>query len=812
MFERITEAEINERSMANVSTTPGRRTAFGEGGLDAKALKLRFDRLGRYLAKRLNEVFDGIADGSLAEVLYIDSEGKKRSLKDFVDSLLTGQVESIKIQTSDGVITLTELGDRTQEMYNGLDTGELAGKIKIIEGVTLKKFYEDFLKLEDNISPVKSVNGKIGEVKLSAEDVGARPDSWMPTATEVGARPDTWMPTAHQVGADPSGSATTAVSGHNVQTNAHNDIRLELQRLAGIIADLLDSDDATLDEMHEIVAYIKSNKALIDAITTSKVNVADIIDNLTTNVNNKPLSAAQGVALKALIDEKGGGLDNVESVDTSNSPYTSDLSDEGNGVRWTNQFKFQGEDGSPLAYGPITQKIPIAAGDNVEFEIDEENQVVKIKAAGGSSAESMLGEWVFNDKLTAASFDAYFDFEAADSAGNIVRWHRLSVDGSMMIFWNNDGYNALAYDDGWEDEWFKPINILNEPPAEAAAWIKANGKRKEVIGVDKIAQIYTGEDNFAGVYVDDGISIDWAQTFGLYSQNKFITSGYISQRIPIAAGKNVEFEVDEENQVLKINATGGSGGADESMVGTWVFNDELQGEIEGEIKFIIPDFLHNEREFLIIKFDGSILNAGVDDVYETLLYDGRWEEDSFRAWTILKEPSAEVAAWIKANATKQGGSNSGNSTPFELPQIRFANLRLVDDGDVPLYRFTVENLGGGTLQAGDKLQICCRRSYPGNKKKLRMMAEVEITEEDIDQRFLKIEINPQDERVQKWLFRNDRMGRGTLSALYFRFKRVTKYSDSDGKECNAIFSNVDRVLKTYYVEDRTPDPTSLRIK
>lgn len=33
-----------------------------------------------------------------------------------------------------------------------------------------------------------------------------------------------------------------------------------------------------------------------------KVSVADIVDNLTTNVANKPLSAAQGVALKALID------------------------------------------------------------------------------------------------------------------------------------------------------------------------------------------------------------------------------------------------------------------------------------------------------------------------------------------------------------------------------------------------------------------------------------------------------------------------------------------------------------------------------
>ena len=54
--------------------------------------------------------------------------------------------------------------------------------------------------------------------------------------------------------------------------------------------------------MSEIVAYIKNNKSLIDGITTSKVNVDDIINNLTTNVSNKPLSAAQGVALKGLID------------------------------------------------------------------------------------------------------------------------------------------------------------------------------------------------------------------------------------------------------------------------------------------------------------------------------------------------------------------------------------------------------------------------------------------------------------------------------------------------------------------------------
>ena len=125
------------------------------------------------------------------------------------------------------------------------------------------------------------------------------------TASEVGALPDTYTPpnqTAEQVGADPAGTAASAVSQHNTDAAAHNDLRLALQGLSDRINAALDSDDSTLDQMSEVVAYIKSNKSMIDAITTSKVSMADIVDNLTTNVSNKPLSAAQGVVIKTLID------------------------------------------------------------------------------------------------------------------------------------------------------------------------------------------------------------------------------------------------------------------------------------------------------------------------------------------------------------------------------------------------------------------------------------------------------------------------------------------------------------------------------
>lgn len=121
---------------------------------------------------------------------------------------------------------------------------------------------------------VDSVNGKKGAAVLSASDVGA----------------------------DPKGTADSLVSTHNTNTNAHNDICLLIAELGERLNAVANSTDIDLDQLSELVAYIKSNRSLIENVTTNKVNYSDIINNLTTNVSNKPLSAAQGVALKSLLD------------------------------------------------------------------------------------------------------------------------------------------------------------------------------------------------------------------------------------------------------------------------------------------------------------------------------------------------------------------------------------------------------------------------------------------------------------------------------------------------------------------------------
>lgn len=160
-------------------------------------------------------------------------------------------------------------------------------------------YYPSIKAMEDYVNENIPVN--ISELENDAGYITSYTET-DPTVPDWAKEPTKPTYTASEVGADPSGTASSAVSTHNTSTSAHNDIRDLISGLTTRLNALADSDDTTLDQMSEIVAYIKSNKTLIENVTTNKVNVSDIINNLTTNVATKPLSAAQGVELKLLID------------------------------------------------------------------------------------------------------------------------------------------------------------------------------------------------------------------------------------------------------------------------------------------------------------------------------------------------------------------------------------------------------------------------------------------------------------------------------------------------------------------------------
>jgi hypothetical protein len=129
----------------------------------------------------------------------------------------------------------------------------------------------------------------------------------------IGALGEDYTPptqTAEQVGADPKGTAANVVSAHNSDNAAHPYIQGLITELTNRLNALANSDDTTLDQLSEIVDFIKNNKTLIESVTTNKVDVSAIVDNLTTADAKKVLSANQGVELKKLIGANSAALAN----------------------------------------------------------------------------------------------------------------------------------------------------------------------------------------------------------------------------------------------------------------------------------------------------------------------------------------------------------------------------------------------------------------------------------------------------------------------------------------------------------------------
>lgn len=201
-----------------------------------------------------------------------------------------------------------------KDVYVGGTSQEDASKLAT-------EYYVDNAISEINI-PVDSVNGKTGAVVLSASDVGTYTTTDIDTKLngksdtghnhdedydEYGAAADALNSAKAYTDTKTTGLASTStvdtkINTHSTSTDAHNDIRVLITELTNKLNNFLDVDDTTSDQLSEVLTLIENNKGTLASLTISKVNVSDIINNLTTNSADKVLSAAQGVAIKGLID------------------------------------------------------------------------------------------------------------------------------------------------------------------------------------------------------------------------------------------------------------------------------------------------------------------------------------------------------------------------------------------------------------------------------------------------------------------------------------------------------------------------------
>ena len=317
--------------------------------------------------------------------------------------------------------------------------------------------------------------------------------------------------TATEVGADPSGTAVAQVAAHNTGEAAHSDIRLLIQGLTDRINALADSDDTTLDQLSEIVAYIKSNRDLISSITTSKVSVTDIVDDLVTNVADKPLSAAQGVALKALIDAIS--LPSATAEDEGKTPVVQADGSYGLGrmipapetaeVGQTIVVKAVDENGKPTEWE--VADLPKPDEYVVLFRKTFETAVANTGEWGGESHHyGICHFWTIDTDGNAVYADGiFFRIHVPAQKDNIVSSGelRVRVGQCAVTDWNSWNGNEPKPYIGWASF---------VPATGQEVWAEQNCDLREQIWSGARVTNKTYQDNFAGTHTERTVPFSYA--------------------------------------------------------------------------------------------------------------------------------------------------------------------------------------------------------------------------------------------------------------------------------------------------------------
>ena len=118
--------------------------------------------------------------------------------------------------------------------------------------------------------------------------------------------------------------------------------------------------------------------------------------NVTVNPSTGTLSATafkeNGVSLadkyatKEEASGSGTGVENIKGIDTwYDSPRDVEFAE---GISWVDDFAIYDQNDSQITTGEIYHKVPIAAGEGIEFEPDTTTNVVKINATGGGGGSA----------------------------------------------------------------------------------------------------------------------------------------------------------------------------------------------------------------------------------------------------------------------------------------------------------------------------------------------------------------------------------------------------------------------------------------
>lgn len=302
--------------------------------------------------------------------------------------------------------------------------------------------------------------------------------------------------------------------------------------------------------------------------------------------------------------------------------------------------------------------------------------------------DELAGTWVFNDVLVSVNDE---DFEAdvifKSTYQNKV-WMFDSFDCNTsggkpsLIEYISGGLNLFVYDsDGWYNANHKTITVRSSLAASTngdklLAFLQANATKSTEWGETVGTSLKISATSPNGIllaterkYVDKPIKVVpmlEAKTITPTTEEQVIVAsdGYVGMSKVIVGAVAVPEteEWDGSGVVIKtIGTEEPEEPEDDSIVGTWVFNEVpvISGDFVVDFDYTCNGLNYTRMQVLTLATDGygeRILYQKNDSIaaYINSQYQVNWWRDAYRTINITSEPTdTAFIAWLKANATKQ---------------------------------------------------------------------------------------------------------------------------------------------------------------
>lgn len=179
-----------------------------------------------------------------------------------------------------------------------------------------------------------------------------------------------------------------------------------------------------INEVNQGVTDAKGELQLIQDGYT-KVGHSEIADKLVGQAN---LETETKEIVGAINEVNGKTIDKIALIDAW-AGEKKELLVEGieGGINWTEEFTLYDKNQNPLSSGEMALRVPLVAGENVTFEIDEDGLVVKINATGGGGSENVVSKFTIPTEASTTVVDMIIAIQNA--GGNISEWNIINLTG-----------------------------------------------------------------------------------------------------------------------------------------------------------------------------------------------------------------------------------------------------------------------------------------------------------------------------------------------------------------------------------------------